>query len=146
MYAGAVVTVISGVVQVATGATSAQFTGSGMSDAQTDTFASLLDGATIVFSLIFAGLWVLNAVFNAKGAKWARIFATVLGGLGIVGGLFSLGGLLVGLAAGATTTTSVLSTIGSLVIAGIAAAVLVLIWKPASSAFYQQVAAPTWRG
>lgn len=146
MYAGAVVTVISGVLQVVTGATMAQLTGSGMSDTQTETFAGVLNGATIVFSLLFAGLWVLNAVFNGKGAKWARILSTVLGGLAILSGVFSLAGLLVGLTAGGPTASSVLSTIGSLVIAGIAAAVLVLIWKPASSAFYQQVAAPTWRG
>lgn len=44
----------------------------------------------VVSGLLGTGLWILNAVFCGRGAGWARILATVLGGFYLVNALFSL--------------------------------------------------------
>ncbi|MCK2236730.1 MULTISPECIES: hypothetical protein [unclassified Crossiella] len=46
----------------------------------------------LVFGIIMAGLFVMFSVFMRNGRNWARVVLTVLGGIGIVGGLFSLAG------------------------------------------------------
>ena len=38
----------------------------------------------IVGGLIGVALWILMAVFNGRGASWARIVATVLGGISVL--------------------------------------------------------------
>ena len=60
--------------------------------------------ATVVFSLVFAALQVMFIWFAWNGRNWARIVLWVLGGLGVIGGLISVGapragqpGFLVGL-------------------------------------------------
>jgi len=94
--------------------------------------ASALDAAvtaTIVLGTVVGltatGLWILNAIYNARGRAWARVLSTVLGGLAVVSTLATLsqpgGGL-----------SRLLSILGLL----IAAAVLVLIWRPESSRYY----------
>jgi hypothetical protein len=79
-----------------------------------------------VLSAITAGLWLLNAVFNARGQKWARILSTVLGGLAV---LFSLGSL--------AQPAGGLSRALTLVQLLLAIAVVVLIWRPESSRYYE---------
>ncbi len=51
--------------------------------------ASLIGG--LVFGLVLLGLEVLFIVKMRAGRNWARITLTVLGGIGVLGGLFSLG-------------------------------------------------------
>lgn len=51
--------------------------------------ASLIGG--LVFGLVLLGLEVLFIVKMRAGRNWARITLTVLGAIGIIGGLFSLG-------------------------------------------------------
>ena len=46
--------------------------------------------ATVVFSLVFAALQVMFIWFAWNGRNWARIVLWVLGGLGVLGGLFSV--------------------------------------------------------
>ncbi len=79
----------------------------------------------VVVGLIAVGLWVLNAVFNAKGAQWARILATVLGGLNIV---FTL----IGFVQPAPMLSRILSVVGLL----LAIAIVVLLWRPENKPFY----------
>ncbi|ONI82472.1 hypothetical protein ALI22I_41110 [Saccharothrix sp. ALI-22-I] len=45
---------------------------------------------TSIVSLIFAVLWILVVMQMRKGANWARIVLTVLGGLSTIGNLLSL--------------------------------------------------------
>lgn len=44
----------------------------------------------IIFSLIISAVWIVVVLQMRKGANWARILLTVLGGLGILIGLISL--------------------------------------------------------
>jgi hypothetical protein len=62
---------------------------------------------------------------NGAGKSWARIVATVLGALGVVSTLFAL--------TTATGTTVALQVISLL----LAIAILVLLWLPASSAYFR---------
>jgi hypothetical protein len=101
--------------------------------AKAGTSASALDAAvavatvtTIVIGLIGTALWVLNAVYNARGAKWARVLSTVLGVLAVVTTLLSL-----------TQPDTALNRILSVAQLLVAAAVLLLIWRPESSRYYE---------
>jgi O-antigen/teichoic acid export membrane protein len=44
----------------------------------------------VVVGLVAIGLWLWMAHENGEGKSWARIVATVFGGLGILGSLFTL--------------------------------------------------------
>lgn len=79
----------------------------------------------VVVGLLAVGLWVLNAVFNAKGHQWARILATVLGCLNIV---FTL----IGFVQPAPMLSRVLSVLSML----LALAIVVLLWRPENKPFY----------
>jgi hypothetical protein len=61
-------------------------------EAFVDTFMT----AFIVVGLFFTGLYLLFVWFAWRGYNWARIVLWVLGGLGIVSGLFGLGGAAAG--------------------------------------------------
>jgi hypothetical protein len=94
--------------------------------------------AALTFSLVIAtvigllavGLWVWMAVANGAGKSWARIVSTVLGGLSVVSTLFTLS---------SATGTSVALQLVSLLLA---IAILVLLWLPASSAYFRAQSAP----
>ena len=66
------------------------------------------------------------AVKNGQGRSWARVVATVLGGLNIVFTLLNLAG-------GTATTLTVVSGLVSLVLAGV---ILYLLYRPESTRFY----------
>jgi hypothetical protein len=87
------------------------------------TTATIVLGAVV--GLAAAGLWVLNAVYNARGRTWARVLSTVLGGLAVVFALASL-----------SQPESGLSRLLTFVELLLAAVVLVLIWRPESSRYY----------
>jgi hypothetical protein len=78
----------------------------------------------VIIGLISVGLWIWMAVMNRKGRSWARIVATVLGGLNIV---FTLIGL---------TQNVGIDTIVNIVSIVLAAAILWLLYRPESSAYY----------
>lgn len=80
----------------------------------------------VVFGLVFVALWALNAVFAAKGANWARIFATVLAALSILGALAAFG-----------QEATTLSRILSLVSGAVAVGIIVMLWRKESSAFFK---------
>ena len=78
-----------------------------------------------VAALIGVGLWIWMAAANRAGRSWARIVATVLGGLNLVLTLIGLG------------QSSGLSIVLLLLTVVLAVVILVLLWRPASSAYYQ---------
>lgn len=86
-----------------------------------------------IFGIVVAAIWFLLAVFNGKGKGWARIIATILGALNVVGTLISLAGVggMPGMASGGG-----LNLVLSLLSAAIAAAVVFLLWRKESSAYF----------
>lgn len=86
--------------------------------------------ATIV-GLVAIGLWLWMASANGRGKAWARTVATVLGGLNL---LFTL----IGMAAGQLTTLGVIVSIITIVLA---VTILVLLYRPDSSRYYDAMTA-----
>lgn len=84
----------------------------------------------VVFGLIGAGLWIMNAIFVSKGRNWARIVGTVLGGIYLVSFLYGL-----------TQANPVLTMIVNVLTALVAVGVIVLLWLKPSSEFFAAHAA-----
>ena len=79
----------------------------------------------VVFGLIGAGLWIMNAIFCGKGKNWARILSTVLAGLFVLSSLFTFfqpGSAI----AKVITFLSILVAIGA----------VVLLWQRDSNQFF----------
>jgi hypothetical protein len=93
---------------------------------EVDTAVDVTVATIVVISLIGAGLWVWMAVKNGQGRSWARVVATILGGLNILS-------VLSGLVQGNTTP---LSLALSLVTLALAAVILWLLYRPEASRFY----------
>jgi hypothetical protein len=81
----------------------------------------------VVIGLVAIGLWLWMAWANGQGKSWARIVASVLGGLNIA---FSLLGLVIN----PVTALSLVLTLVGLVLAAV---ILVLLYRPESSQFYE---------
>ncbi|KQR11910.1 hypothetical protein [Cellulomonas sp. Leaf334] len=85
--------------------------------------------ATVV-GLVGVGLWLWMAAANGAGKSWARVLATVFGGLGVLSSVYSL-----------TTGTGI--TIAMQVVSLVlAVTILVLLWRPASSEYFRARSAP----
>ena len=78
-----------------------------------------------VVGLVGVGLWLWMAAANGAGKSWARVLATVLGALGVLSAILSL-----------TTGTGITIALQLLSLV-LAVAILVLLWRPASSAYFQ---------
>lgn len=88
--------------------------------------AASVASATL-FGLVAVGLWIWMAIMNGRGRSWARIVATVLGGVNILFTLLSfVGGAATAFAAAVNAVTLLL-----------AIAILVLLWLPTSSAYFR---------
>lgn len=128
MYVGAALSVVGIVV---TWATKSQLrdqvaaASPSLTPDQVDTALTVSLGFASVVGLVGVGLWVWMALANQAGKSWARVVATVLGGLGLAGALFSL--------RSATGISIVLQLVSVL----LAITILVLLWRPASSAYYK---------
>lgn len=132
MWAGAVLSVIGILVSFLTtdaARQSLEDRGSLTSD-EIDTAVTVGIAFGVIFGLIGVALWIVNAIFNGRGKKWARILGTVLGGLSVLS-LLSLFAQSVG------AVTVVLS----LVQVALAIVIVVLIWRPESSRFYDAMSA-----
>ena len=103
------------------------------SPADLDAAVAVVIGITVVFGLLGVGLWVLNAVFNAKGKNWARILSTVLGALAVLFTMISI-----------TQPAAAVSRLLSLVQVALAVVILFLLWRPESSRFYAAAKAPRY--
>ncbi len=86
----------------------------------------------VVFGLVGVGLWLWMARMNGNGRSWARIVATVLGGINILFTVVSLG---------RSTATGVSSVLG-IISAILAVVILVLLWRKESSEYYAARSAP----
>lgn len=78
-----------------------------------------------IIGLLGVGLWLWMAKTNGDGKSWARIVATVLGALNIVSFLASF-----------AQTVPTLSRVASAISVLLAIAILVLLWKPESTQYY----------
>lgn len=96
-----------------------------------DRAVNMASTVSVVIALIAVGLWLWMAHANRRGEAWARIVATVLFGLNIVLFIYNLG---------QTTGFGEVVNITSIVLAG---AILWLLYRPDSNAFYAAVSDAT---
>jgi uncharacterized membrane protein len=145
MYAGAVLQVLAGLASLlqnrddlrAQIRDQLESQGTEVTDATVNTAMAVSFGAAIVFGLIYAGLWVLMAVFNGRGKSWARIVATILGGLNIVLTAFGvIASSTAGMAGG------IVATVFQVTIALLGIVILVLLWRRESSDYYAAMSGP----
>ena len=130
MWLGAVLSIVSLVLVVAqTDAIKEEITKeAGLGD-DIDGLYNLAIGVGVVFGLIGTGLWVWMAVMNDKpGKNWARILATVFGGLYLAFGTLGL----IGGAIGGQTTLNTAINVITLIIAVLA----IFMWQGSSTAWY----------
>lgn len=107
-----------------------------LEEGDSDLTASELDSAVNFFvgfgvavSLIAVALWLWMASANKKGKSWARVLATVLGGLNIVFTLISLFG----------SGAGGLGVVVNLISIALAAVILWLLYRPESGQYYTAV-------
>ncbi|GIG19352.1 hypothetical protein Cch01nite_00760 [Cellulomonas chitinilytica] len=128
MYAGAALSLVGIVVAWATKSslrdTVATATPS-LSASELDTAVTIALTVATVVGLVGVGLWLWMAAANNAGRSWARIVATVFGGLNVVSTLYSLVS-----SAGPAIILNLLSV-------ALAVVILVLLWRPASSEYYR---------
>jgi len=91
-----------------------------------DSAYSFAIAVTVVAGLVTIGLWLWMAWKNGQGRGWARIVAAVLAGINV---LFTAVGLASGNVASVASILSVVNLI-------LAIAIVVLLWRKESSAFY----------
>lgn len=132
MWAGAAVAVLQGILGLfmrdsvrTTIVNAAERGNQTLTSSQIDTLVTVGVVVQFVEGLLIAGLWMLVAWANGRGAAWARIVASVLFGLNT---LFFVAGL-----AGAQP---VVSRVIAAVTFIIGAAAIVMLWQRESSAFY----------
>lgn len=106
-----------------------------------DAFVPMIKVIGIASGLLSLGLWTWMAIINAKGRNWARITATVLGGLGLMGQLSTLGNLGANSAIGMQTAVGGGGIALTVVNVLLAIAILVLLWMPTTNAYVQAVTA-----
>lgn len=90
------------------------------------------------------GLWIWMAIAALQGIAWARVLATVFGGIGILWSIVALLGDAAMLAMGDTLTDPMLTFVVSEAVYNavrlvIAIALLVLMWLPRSTIYYRAV-------
>ncbi|NDL57625.1 hypothetical protein [Phytoactinopolyspora mesophila] len=95
-----------------------------------DAFVNTFTGFMVVVALFAVALWLWMASANKKGRSWARIVATILGGLNILFGLWGLTG-------GAFDIGTLINLISPV----LAAVILYLLYRPESSEYYRQMSA-----
>lgn len=100
---------------------------SSLTESEVDTLVNVGVAFAVIFGLVGVGLWIWMAVTNGQGKSWARVVATVLGALNILGTLFNM------TQPGSTTASLVLALVGVV----LAAAILVLLYRPESSRYYE---------
>ncbi len=143
MWAGAALAVIGAVLGLMTtdkATVAEQMREADAGVTQTEIDAGYISSMVIlvIFSLIAVGLWAWMAWKNGQGRSWARVVATVLGGLGI---LSILGSLAFAGAMGAGGGGGVGSIILGLAQIVLAVVILVLLWKKESTEYYEAVSA-----
>jgi hypothetical protein len=94
---------------------------------------SLIDGSVsawrvgiVLGTLVFTALWLLLARTTARGLRWARIAATVLGFLALISSVYTLLGAV---------------NPGSIIVLVLVAAILLLLYRPETSAYFEAASA-----
>ena len=142
MYAGAALSVVNGVVEalMAHSLVTTMFTqfesqlppGQPRTQIPTDLLTRVFTVATVIGGVIYALLWLWMAWKNYSGRSWARVLSTVFFGLFSVSVLSSA----------ARVSSGVLGIlIVSLVTFAVGLAVIILIWQPEASRYYEAVKA-----
>jgi hypothetical protein len=129
MYVGAVLSVLGGLsifLQVDAIRDQIEEDDPSLTGDEVDTAVAIFVVTFVVISLISIGLWLWMAYANGRGQSWARVVATVLGGLSIVSAL-------VGIATGSGGVGIVFSILSVV----LAAVILFLLYRPESSRFYE---------
>lgn len=133
MRVGALVSVLSTIVAMATYGSFKDDVAEQMRASDPNISQDLIDTSiavgitfSVAVGLLGAVVWLWMAWKNGQGRAWARIVATVLGGLNIV---FTLLGFASGQAGPAVLVLSLVNL-------ALAISILVLLWKKESSAFY----------
>lgn len=98
--------------------------------ADLDTVVNSFVTFLVIIGLLSVALWLWMAFANRRGRPWARVVATILGVLGILVGLL---GIFQPIGPG------LLLNLGLLVLAG---AILFLLYRPDSSAYYRAASGP----
>jgi hypothetical protein len=98
-----------------------------------DTAVNVGMGLSVVGGLLAAALWLWMANMNGKGKTWARTTATVLGGINV---LFTL----VNIGSGQITALGAVFAVVSL---ALAVTILVLLYRPESSRYYDVMSGRT---
>lgn len=141
MYAGAALSVLNLILGLITSGSDGTRDAirDSLRDAGQDVSESAIDSAVmgarifaVVLGILAVALWLLMAKTNGEGKKWARIVATVLGALSVVSTLVSF----------TQPATNALTMALNVISLLLAIAILVLLWKPESSRFYEAHSAP----
>ncbi|NED94466.1 hypothetical protein G1H11_03975 [Phytoactinopolyspora alkaliphila] len=98
-----------------------------------DAFVNTFTGFMVFVALISIGLWLWMASANKKGKSWARIVATILGGLNILFGLW-------GLTAGGFDINTLINLISPV----LAAVILYMLYRPESTEYYRAMSSKTF--
>lgn len=105
-----------------------------LTSSEVDSAVAVLVTFTVISGLVTVGLWLWMAIANGKGKNWARVVATVLGALNV---LFTLASLGLDTANGPGLAFSFASV-------ALAVVVLVLLYRPESSRFYEARTRAGW--
>lgn len=134
MYAGAILSLIGAVstllfrgqIEEAVEEAAADARAEGV-DLDVDMFVNFGLVVGIGVSLLAAALWVWMAVMNDRGRNWARITGTVFGAISLCGTPMNL----------AQPTITGPALVQSLLTLALVVTILVLLWMPATSAYFK---------
>jgi hypothetical protein len=143
MWAGAGLVVVSTVLGYLTGDNSKSAVAEQMRDADPNVTQTEIDAAyvfgiafSVVFAIVAIALWCWMAWKNGQGRSWARVVATVLGGLNIVATIVGLAVASVMEMPGASTVIGY--SVGAIQLI-LAVIILVLVWQKSSTTYYNAV-------
>jgi uncharacterized membrane protein len=105
-----------------------------LSQSEIDTAVNIGVAVSILFGVIGVGLWLWMAWANGQGKSWARIMATVFGALNLIGTVVNLA------SPSATGPGLALGLVGLV----LSAVILVLLYRPESSRFYEAHSRTGW--
>ena len=136
MYAGAALSLLSVIASFFMLDTIKETIEESMREADANVSQSTIDAAysigmasTVIVGIISVGLWLWMAWKNGQGRSWARIVATIFGGLNV---LITLVGFT---QPGMTAVSAIISAV-TMVLAVI---ILILLWRKESSSYYEAV-------
>lgn len=133
MYAGAVVSAASLIIGLATSGnlraaikSAARSSHTSLTPSQLTTETHVLTAFLVVVGVIGVGLWIWMAVLNRRGRNWARITGTVFFGLSTIE-----------LISGFAQHTDAIAMGVTILVWLIGLTAVVLLWQPASSAYFR---------